>query len=314
MNIYLLVLMNAIFSIANSQVIYGYLNYTEYHVGNVNIMISIPHDGYLKPKNIPDRTSTDAGIIDYNTWKLGTMIVDELVKLFGQENKRPHLVVNNLHRIKLDPNRNDIDCCSGTNNDGYKAYLEYHNFIKRFEYEFMELNAKDYKQGLLIDLHGQSHIEDWVELGYLLLETQLDRPILNNPSDSSIRLLDAISSYSFESLIRGTVSLGGILQTEFGVKTVPSPVHKSPGVGNYFTGGFITRTYGSINCKRSRINAVQLEASYDMRDNAQITNSARILSKAIYDFYMKHNMKDLLTPGSEQSEIDDIINKCRLNI
>ena len=306
--------MNAIVSIAYSQVIYGYLNYTEYHVGNFNIMISIPHDGYLKPRNIPDRTSTDAGIIDYNTWKLGTMVVDELIKLFGQENKIPHLVVNNLHRIKLDPNRNDIDCCSATNNDGYKAYLEYHNFIKKFEYEFMELNAKGYKQGLLIDLHGQSHIEDWVELGYLLLETELDRPILNNPSDSSIRLLGAISPYSFENLIRGSVSLGGILQTEFGVKTVPSPSHKSPGNGNYFTGGFITRTYGSINCKSSRINALQLEASYDMRDNAQITNSARIFSKAIYDFYMKHNMNDHLTPGSEQNEIDDMITKCRLNI
>lgn len=312
--IILFILLSYTCLITNCQVIYGYLNYTEYHVGNINIMISIPHDGYLKPRNIPDRTSTDAGIIDYNTWKLGTTIVDELVKLFKPENKMPHLVVNNLHRIKLDPNRNDIECCSGINNDGYRAYVEYHGFIKKFEYDFMELNAKGYKQGLLIDLHGQSHIEDWVELGYLLIESELDRPMLNNPMDSSVRLLDATSPYSFDNLIRGSVSLGGILQTEFGVKTVPSPAHKSPGDGNYFTGGFITRTYGSINCKRSRINAIQLEASYDMRDNTQIANSARIFSKAIYDYYYKHNMDALLTVGAEKEEIDDMITKCNQNI
>ena len=178
----------------------------------------------------------------------------------------------------------------------------------------MELNAKGYKQGLLIDLHGQSHLEDWVELGYLLLENELDAPVLKNPSNSSIRLLDSVSIYSFDDLIRGAVSLGGILQTGFGVKTVPSPAHKSPGASDYFTGGYITRTYGSVSCKRSRINAIQIEVSYPMRDNNEIANSARVLAKSIYDYYMKHTMDALLTPGVEQAEINEMITKCQQNI
>ncbi len=307
--------MNLFFTQSYCQVYYGYLNYTELHYGNLNILISIPHDGYKKPNNIPDRTSTDAGILDYNTFKLGTLLDDELVKLFKLENKKPFLVINNLHRIKLDPNRNSVDCCSATNNDGYKAYLEYHNFIKRFEYEFMELNSKGYKQGLLIDLHGQSHPEDWVEIGYLLTEEQFDKTVLTNPSDSSIRLLDAVSPYSFENLIRGSVSLGGILQTQNNVKSIPSPNNKSPGAnGNYFTGGFITRTYGSINCKKSRINALQIEAPYFMRDTKNVGNYAKILAKAIYDYYVLHGMDEKLTPGAEDLEINSMITKCQQNL
>jgi hypothetical protein len=44
-------------------VIYGTKNYTVLEVGNINLLLSIPHDGNLKPTNIKDRTVDT--VIDY---------------------------------------------------------------------------------------------------------------------------------------------------------------------------------------------------------------------------------------------------------
>ena len=36
---------------------YGTHNYVEYTPGNINLIISVPHDGFLHPGSIPNRTA-----------------------------------------------------------------------------------------------------------------------------------------------------------------------------------------------------------------------------------------------------------------
>jgi hypothetical protein len=88
-------------SIAQSSgtLIYGYKNYTVLEVGNINLLLSIPHDGNLKPSNIRDRTVDT--VIDYNTQNFGKAIRDELIYLFKTKKNvdaRPYVVYTNLHR------------------------------------------------------------------------------------------------------------------------------------------------------------------------------------------------------------------------
>ena len=90
-------------SIAQSSgtIIYGYKNYTVLEVGNINHLLSIPHDGNLKPSNIRDRTVDT--VIDYNTQNFGKAIRDELIYLFKTKKNidaRPYVVYTNLHRYK----------------------------------------------------------------------------------------------------------------------------------------------------------------------------------------------------------------------
>lgn len=78
----------------------GYKNYTTLETGNINIIISVPHNGNLKPTNIPDRV--DANVAnDLNTRRLANVLRSELQRLFWVENgltATPFLIANNLHR------------------------------------------------------------------------------------------------------------------------------------------------------------------------------------------------------------------------
>lgn len=78
----------------------GYKNYTFLETGNINILISVPHNGNLKPADIPDRNETSMNS-DLNTFRIANGLLSELQRLFFQEkglDVRPFLVANNLHR------------------------------------------------------------------------------------------------------------------------------------------------------------------------------------------------------------------------
>ena len=183
------------------------------------------------------------------------------------------------------------ECCANKNETSFEAYTNYHKFITtKFEKEFMESGLR-YKQGLLIDIHGQSHSESWIELGYLISSAELSSS--SNLTDyfrtSSINSLASKSSFSFDDLIRGSVSLGGILYSKYNYKVVPSPQHLSPNGGNYYSGGFITREY-SLSSRKTRINAIQIESPYALRVDTQIENYALNVAQSIYDFYILHGL------------------------
>ena len=91
--------------LANGQFSFSFNNYTKFISGNVNIILSAPHEGPLRPDDIPDRTYDKLGNIvsDGRTSLIAEMTRDELTKLFaanGLPNVRPFLIMNNLHRYK----------------------------------------------------------------------------------------------------------------------------------------------------------------------------------------------------------------------
>ena len=79
----------------------------------------------------------------------------EIQKLAG---KLPHLVINNLHREKLDPNRPRAEATFDDPNADL-AYTTYHENIEKAKSSFDG-------PGLFLDIHGHGHDIQRTELGY----------------------------------------------------------------------------------------------------------------------------------------------------
>ena len=87
-------------------------------------------------------------------------------------------MLNPIFRSKMDANRGPgINSCQKStkakpNKACKEAYKKYHGFIKQFK---NDLNNTKYVQGLLIDIHGQAHVEKYIELGYTVSKQVLQQ-------------------------------------------------------------------------------------------------------------------------------------------
>lgn len=264
-------------------------DHVEYFPGcpTSNLIISCPHDGFLKPKDIPDRQngcydeSTDTCDFHHDCGKsstkcrattvrsvyaarVGKAIQARLAELTGCA---PHLIVMNLNRVKVDPNR-DIAEAAQHDPIAEAAYLQFHSYIQTAH----DTVAANNGNGLHLDLQGHSHSDKWLELGYGISRTklnQLDSEGLDNYKDrTTIKALAHRSDVYFPLLLAGPKSLGGMLQRK-GFRAVPSPHYPRPSSGRegeYFSGGYITRRWGSRD--GGDIDAVQLMMPYHARKHS----------------------------------------------
>jgi hypothetical protein len=231
---------------------FGRQNYIEYEVGELPLVISAPHGGYLNPVEMPERTF---GVTaqDRRTQELTRALADEIERRSG---KRPHVIISLLHRLRLDPNREIVEAAQG---DPFaeQAWREFHEFIERAS----DAVEATFVKGLYLDMHGHGHPIDRIELGYRLSSADLSVPDQfldtgGRVEKSSVRQLAADVDVSFAELIRGPTSLGGLLQAR-GYRTVPSPADPDPGGNPYFTGGYNTQRHGSA--EGGGISGVQFE-------------------------------------------------------
>lgn len=249
-----------------AQVIYGVNNYIQYHIGTLPIIISAPHGGLVAPASIPDRTCNDpTTVTDNNTIELARQID---TALFNKTGCRPHLIICNLKRTKIDCNRNLADGACG-NIDAENAWMEFSHFI-----DTAQLIAKNQysNKAFYIDLHGHGHAISNLELGYGISINNLNNTdiVLNTPSviaTSSLNNLVStnVSGSTHAELIRGTNSLG----TLFGNATfpsVPSQQISGPGTDPYFIGGYNTTNHTCIS-SGNVVNGLQIEAPSTVRNS-----------------------------------------------
>jgi len=206
----------------------------EYVPGTLPIIIAAPHGGQLEPADIPDRKE---GVLtrDAETDLLAIELADAIAR---RTEARPHLIVCHLHRKKVDCNR---DALTGTGGNP-KALATWRAF-----HEAIGKARAAAGHGLFLDLHGHSHPAPKVELGYLLSAEQLQEtgPALSALAQvSSLAAIARTSPDSFEGLLRGSLSLGGLLESA-GYPSVPSPTSPDPGEEPYFRGGYNTARYRS---------------------------------------------------------------------
>ena len=271
------------------------LGYVDYLVGNTPVIITVAHDGTLTPSSIPDRTS---GVTtrDMNAQKVAERFAYFFVQRSG--GLFPHVIVSNLHRTKLDPNREVVEAAQG-NLGAVQAYNAYHTFIQTA----IDTVETYFDSGVLLDLHGHGHDIQRLELGYLLDSNDLDlgNVQINAPTyvaKSSISQIASLSAGTFSEVLRGPTSFGGLIVTKsysyssagtgsdvYTFDAVPSTTTASPGADPYFTGGYTTSTYAV-----GEINVIQIEANYDRaRDTARAYGAlGSAIEEALFDFYREH--------------------------
>ena len=148
-------------------------------------MLSVPHGGTLRPDEIPDRaydiTDNDWGVLGF-----AQQVSAEIEQITGRQ---PHLIVNHLDRLKLDPNRTQVEAAAG-NPRAEQAWREYHAFIDLAEASAVHQCG----QGHYLDLHSNGQEGFLIQLGFGLTLAELDQPdkAVDRPSlagNSSLRRL-----------------------------------------------------------------------------------------------------------------------------
>lgn len=251
---------------------FGLNNYIEYHAGDLPIIISAPHGGYLEPASIPDRVCGGC-VTGRDSWteELAYKIDSTVRVVFGGT---AHIIINKLARKKLDANREIVEAAVGDPNAEI-AWNEYHNFIQA---------AKDsciaqYGSAIYIDLHSHGHIKQRIELGYLLTKTELQ---LTDASLDAANFQDSCSikhlknvlnpTASFSNMLRGSDCMGELLENR-GYPSVPSASDPAPLPADaYFNGGYNTARHGSRDS--SVINGIQFETNYTGIRNTNANRNA----------------------------------------
>jgi N-formylglutamate amidohydrolase len=270
----------------------GRESYVEYHPGTLPLVLTAPHGGYMEPSEIPDRAwGTTAQ--DRNTREL-TLAIREA--LFARTGAYPHVVLSNLHRIKLDPNREIVEAAQG-NPEAERAWWEFQVFAE----EAGNLVEEASGEGLHLDIHGHGHEINRLEIGYMLSRADLSEPdgILSGTAyvnKSSVKALAEKPGNDLASLVRGPHSLGTLLEVR-GVSAVPSTSQPNPGLDDYFTGGYNTDRHGSGH--GGKVSAIQIEHHYPgLRDEAgNRERYAEDLADALLVYFQSHFGFDLAPPA-----------------
>ncbi len=226
--------------------------FVDFSAGDMPLVLSAPHGGTSKPAGVPDRTKGTL-VRDTNTRELALELAAEIEKRCG---KRPFVVTNRLHRIKMDPNREIGEATQG-GIFASSVYREYHQSLRRACNQALKIGNGD---ALLIDLHGHAHPQDWIEVGHLLRAAELA------VEDGELKDLE---------WIRGPRSIGALLEKE-GLTAVPSPAHPHPDGKKYFSGGYITSHY-----RESGMKTLQFEMPWSVRKETGRPNSVPALTSAL---------------------------------
>lgn len=215
--------------------VFGTRSYSEYVPGELPLVISAPHGGRLKPETMADRTY-GVRSEDSNTQDLARRIAAEVKKATGRQMT---LVISQLHRSKLDPNREIKEAAQG-DKMAETVWGEYHAFIE----EALRAAVARHGRAFFIDLHGQSHPDVRVELGYLHDPLDYAKPAseLNTPAfvkaGSLAYLMKLNPGLDYTALLHGPESLGALLEARSFLAT-PSPRMPVPSLP-YYRGGYTT--------------------------------------------------------------------------
>ena len=253
-------------------------NYVEYIAGNLPIIIVVPHGGTLTPLNLP--VIHNRGV-DNGSFETSHLLYDSIVH--HTNGCFPHMIISHLHPSVMNPVR-EIDTAAGTNIDARNAWYNFHDFIDTAKYDITNI----WGAGHYFEMHGNGHSDMWTEVGLGVSKTYLngsDSLILSRVGYSTVKNLCTNGGVNFLDLIKGSSSLGGLLDSK-GWNSVPSPSNPSPDTGGFFYAGWNTWKHGSRYS--GVIDASHVENYYVFMQTSNRNQYANDLSASILDFMSIH--------------------------
>ena len=238
-------------------------SYVEVYNGNIPVILTCSHGGSIRTTKINNR---DCELYECNS-DLYTNDIGFKIRKYLNDNC--FLILNNLHRRELDPNREISVACNGANCEIYYDMFHYEveNVIQLFSNTPI----------LILDIHGQTHEHGFIELGYNISRDNYYRNINYIPNSS-------VNNYygkTLEEIIRGKYSLGYYYDKYYNVSPSPkNPIPPNP----YFNGGYITEKYS----KYKNVIVIQIEIPYSIRKSEKSREEfSKITAKIINSYYKK---------------------------
>ena len=148
-----------------------------------------------------------------------------------------------------------------------------------------------FQQGIIFDIHGQTHPESVMEIGHYLSLSSLSQDYLNNDLKTTINKMRLLNNkkYELNALIRGPDSLGGIME-KYGMRAVPSPSYPKPLSSEFFTGGYTIYAHGSFAPSKYNVNAIQIEFPKKDRLSDTLMQASKNVSLCIFEYYHLHSL------------------------
>ncbi|KAI8643154.1 hypothetical protein BD408DRAFT_465095 [Parasitella parasitica] len=255
--------------------------------GNLPLIITAPHGGLSKPAAIPDRTRDGSLLLaDMHTKEIA-LGIGEIIS--DHYKSAPHVISNDISRRKADVNRSLQD---GTETEASeKVWREYHHRIQCSVESVLNSN----RCGLLVDIHGHTHSNGVIELGYLLSRdelqsssAQLHQAVLEKSSIQPFakRHCKTTTSqpplYYFGDSIVASSSKNRIAAS-------PSSHLPIPLDANYFIGGFTTQRYHNY---WNGLDVIQVEIPKHLRlDEKNRRHVIKVLSLSIISMLDQYYVK-----------------------
>jgi N-formylglutamate amidohydrolase len=235
-------------------------------LGDLPVILSAPHGGRKPIPGVRERRATGVPGFsvqrDNNTAELAHLVLARLGRDLGA---RPFGVVADFERKHVDANRAPQYAYESA---GAKLFYDaYHRALSAA----VERVRRRWGQGFLIDIHGQTAQHETIFRG-----------------TDNLRSVSQLVERHGALALNGANSILGHLHAR-GYRIQPSP-HGSERESQY-TGGYITRTYGSH--RGTRIDAMQLELGANLRRKTNLERTADDLAQAIAAF-----AKEFLSPMS----------------
>ena len=284
--------------------------------GDAPIIILSQHGGYEVPNTIPDRedgcwnTVSEDCIFEHDceinhapyvqssskcdvktfrdayTKEIATCLRDTIDIFDNNRGNIPHLVVNELKRSKLDPNR-PIDEATLGNADATLVYNDIHT-------DFMEQAKTAVTNqcgfGLVLDIHGQG-ANDFNQLGYRLRDSDLeqdDATLNGQTSSSTIKYLaqNNLQNDDLATIVRGADSLGTIKNQTYSYLMVPSTLQPYLDEEYYYQGSTGILNHGSQFS--GSVDAIQIEINSNIRWNQNNRDQFCIDFSRAIETFMNH--------------------------
>lgn len=232
--------------------------WNEYLVGDMPLILSVPHGGAMNPLDLPDRDCPNAVLgTDMLTIELARELQNVFLKEYGM---RPHVVVCNLSRRKVDQNRG-LETGTCGNEPTKIAWQKYHDYIDTA----IVLAGKNHERIFFLDIHAHAHTIQRLELGYLingqeLAEVYREYRLAEMARRSSVsNIIPQDSTHLLSEHLFGKNALGTMAENR-GIKAIPSQQDPYPGEGErYLSRGYNTERYTSA--AYPNVYGVQLECN-----------------------------------------------------
>ncbi len=256
-----------------------------YWIGNANLVISVPHDGIHEPEAIPDRHDgcyddvegrcvfsheCEAPNHHGNRCKISTTRDTHTLDIAGAfrnemeklTKRKPHMVVNRLHRRKMDADGSKAEATFGVQ----QAKDAYNNYTLFLHMAMAAVGRSGKGHGLFLDFHGHGHSGEWVGLGYGLPGSTLESGYYSHLNSTLAGLGDRQCGPDvtcFRNIISGDRSLGSLL-TDEGFTVIPSSQIQFPDTSvEYHSSSYNTDMYGSR--ERGTIDSIRIDIPNTIR-------------------------------------------------